>query len=464
MEARLGELSELLRANGLRVGPGEIADAARALVLVGLEERGNVRCALRACLVKRSADSAVFDRVFDLYFSGAAALLEAVEGSLLKALEDSGALDPEELARVLAVLTNIAASPLSKALVTGDRVALARLLRGAALSLDLSALGSAHQQGFFFRRILAGAGSESARADFERVAHELEALGLEADGLELVKRRMADALRSFEEAAHRMVERELAVRSRATSGALADRPFLRLSQDELERTAVAVRRLAERLKARLVRRERSRRRGTLAVRRTLRRNLTWGGVPARLVFRSRRRERPDLVVLCDVSDSVRNVSRMMLLFVHTMQSLFSRVRSFVFISDVGEVTEHFRGVDIRQAVDLAVAGQAINLWANSNYGRVFETFARDHLGLVSRRTTVLVIGDGRNNYNPSHLEALQEIKRKARRVIWICPEERSNWSVGDCEMGHYERACERVAVVRTLADLVEVADGLVPRR
>src|SRR5690606_12186573 len=134
--------------------------------------------------------------------------------------------------------------------------------------------------------------------------------------------------------------------------ALAERSFQELSREELERTNLAVRRLAEKLKARLVRRERDRRRGALHVRRTLRRNMGIGGVPARLVFRSRRPQRPDVVVLCDVSDSVRNVSRLMLLFVHTLQARFARVRSFAFVSDVGEITEHFKDVDAARAVDL----------------------------------------------------------------------------------------------------------------
>ena len=133
---------------------------------------------------------------------------------------------------------------------------------------------------------------------------------------------------------------------------------------------VAVRRLAERLRARLVRRERSRRRGALAVRRTLRRNLGLGGFPARLVFRQRRPERPEVVVLCDVSESVRHVTRLMLLFLYTLQSLFTRVRTFVFVSDLAEVTDPLRAEkDPARAAGLAVAARAVSLAANSNYGR-----------------------------------------------------------------------------------------------
>ncbi|HEY0840668.1 MAG TPA: VWA domain-containing protein, partial [Vulgatibacter sp.] len=189
--------------------------------------------------------------------------------------------------------------------------------------------------------------------------------------------------------------------------------------------------------------------------------MALGGIPAQLVFRRRKPQRPDVVVLCDVSDSVRDVSRMMLLFVHTLQSMFARVRTFAFVSDVGEITSHFKDVDASRAVDLAVAGQAINVYANSNYGRAFALFVGAHLGAVTRRTTVLVIGDGRNNYNPANVWALEELKRRARRVVWICSEDRSSWALGDSEMPLFEKAVDQVIVVRNMEDLEAVAREIV---
>lgn len=187
-----------------------------------------------------------------------------------------------------------------------------------------------------------------------------------------------------------------------------------------------------------------------------------GGIPARLVFRHKRPQRPDVVVLCDVSDSVRNVSRLMLLFVHTLQSRFTKVRSFAFVSDVGEITQHFKDVDASRAVDVAVAGQAINVYANSNYGRAFALFAKNHLGSITRRTTVLIIGDGRNNYNPPHVWALKELQKRAQRVVWISPEDRPAWGIGDSEMPLYEKAVDQVVVVQTLEELEAAAEKIVP--
>jgi len=466
MDARLREFAELLRQNGVRVGPGELADAMQAAVLVGLDERETLRAALRTCMVKRGADAATFDRVFGLYFSGAARMLEQIEGSLLAAIEGAGFLEGDELAMVVATLRRLVGemSPLARATVEGDRAALARLFREAALRIDFSGLTGPGELGFYTRRLAAWAGVDRARTELTEIERALAAAGVSPEGLEWTSQRRSAALRGGEDAARQMGQREAIQRTPKTrQGPSADRAFVDLSREELERTSVAVRRLAERLKTRLVRRQRVRRKGSLNVRRTLRRNLGWGGLPMRLAFRSRRPERPDLVVLCDVSASVRNVARVMLLFVHTLQALYGRVRTFVFVNDLGEVTASFRGVDPREALEHAVAGHAVSLAGNSNYGRVFDTFVKDHLGPVSRRTTVLVIGDGRGNYNPTGLPSLKDIKRRARRLLWICPEPRRLWGSGDSEMRLYETVCDRVAVVESLSDLSEVADALLPK-
>jgi uncharacterized protein with von Willebrand factor type A (vWA) domain len=154
----------------------------------------------------------------------------------------------------------------------------------------------------------------------------------------------------------------------------------------------------------------------------------------------------------------------MLLFLYTLQSLFTRVRSFVFVSDVGEVTQAFRDErEVARAADLATAGQVVSLAGNSNYGRALRLFHDRHRGAVTRRTTVLVIGDGRTNYHPPAGWVLDALRARARRVLWICPEERWAWGQGDSEMPLYARKVHRVAVVTDLRALEEVADELLPR-
>jgi uncharacterized protein len=467
MEARLVEFGRLLRQNGVRVSPAEVADAARAAALVGVGERDGFRAALRSTLVKRASDVPLFDALFAIYFSALGRAVDALDRGLLADLEAPGLLEGDDLRTAALALQELlgAMSPLARAALTGDRGAVARLFEGANAWVDFAALTITSQLGFYGRRILAGAGGAAAARDLAAVEEALRARGLSPRALDLVSARLRQVLDALEDAARRYAEIEQRTRAEARKRRLlAPQGFAALSRDDLARMELAVKRLAERLKARLAARERARRRGALDVRRTLRRNLDVGGIPARLSFRRRRRERPDVVVLCDVSDSVRHVSRLMLLFVHTLQGLFTRVRSFVFVSDVGEVTEAFREEqDVARAADLATAGRHVSLSGNSNYGRALRLFHERHRGAVTRRTTVLVIGDGRNNYNPPHAWVLDDLRRKARRVLWICPEERWAWGQGDSEMPLYAAHVDRVATVTSLAELEGVADALVPR-
>ncbi|HEY8207348.1 MAG TPA: VWA domain-containing protein [Myxococcaceae bacterium] len=464
MDARIVEFAEVLRQNGVRVSTSEVVDAAQATALVGMADRDQFRSVLRTTLVKRDLDLEAFNRAFEFFFSGAARTFEALDEALLKQLEEQGLLEGDELQMVVATVNRLfnQLSPLAQAALQNDRARLAQLFRAATLQLDLSRLETPMQAGFFSRRLMAGAGGDRARSDLAAMEQELQARGLSPDGLEIVSKQLAAALRKVEDAARREVDRQVHARLKRSSGGLTDRPFHALSRAEVERAEAAVRKLAERLKSRLVRKQRSTRRGTLHVRRTLRRNMPWGGVPMVPVFRSRRPERPEVVVLCDVSDSVRNASRMMLLFTYTLQSLFVRVRSFVFVSDVGEVTKHFKDADVDEAIDLATAGKAVSLHSNSNYGRALANFTRDELGSLGRRTTLMVIGDGRNNYNPSNVWALKDLKRKVKRLIWITPEDRRSWGFGDSEMHAYSKACHQTVVVQSLADLERLADQLVP--
>jgi uncharacterized protein len=209
-----------------------------------------------------------------------------------------------------------------------------------------------------------------------------------------------------------------------------------------------------------VRRKRAKK-GRFDIKRTLRQNLEYGGVPFKLRFEKRKKEKPQVVILCDVSDSVRNASRFMLQFVYSLQDLYSRVRSFIFVADIGEVTECFRNNDSKEALDVALKGDIINVYAHSNFGYAFRNFVSDHIGSVNKRTTVIVLGDARNNYNLPHDWCLREIRQRAKKVIWLNPESRNTWGFGDSEMDRYGPHCDLVEECRNLNQLYRVIDRLV---
>lgn len=464
LDARIVEFAELLRQNGVRVSPGEVEDASLALREIGLESRESVQAALASTLVKRSRDRLLFERVFDLYFSPWGSLGRALDESLARQIEEEGLLEGDDLEMLLYEIRTLTEgmSPFARALALGEGASLFALLRGASLGLDFSSIENSLQAGFLSRRLLAEAGAGGVQKEIAALEAELRSRGKAPPVVDLVSRALAAKLREAERAARDYVEAQSRMaRARKEPSSPLVKPFGELSAEELERVQVAVRRLAERLKSRLVKKERRRRKGILNVRKTLRRNMALDGAMAELVFRQRRKQRPEVVVLCDVSDSVRNVSRMMLLFVHTLQSQFAGVRSFAFVSDVGEITDAFREADANQALDIALAGKAINLYGNSNYGRMLTHFVGRYLPSISRRTTVLVIGDARNNYNDPAVWALREIARKARRVVWITPEAEEAWGVGDSEMLRYRDVVSQVVVVDGLADLEGVAEKII---
>jgi uncharacterized protein with von Willebrand factor type A (vWA) domain len=457
VDDRIVELAGLLRANGVRISPAEVADAVRAAAAVGVEDRAALRGALRATLAKRARDAAVLDACFDVWAGAPGRAVAGAERGLLAWLEAAG-LAGADLDAVAAALVPLLGglSPAGRAALVGDAGLLARLLAGAAAEVGPAA--SPAGAAFAARRLAAATGIAAAEEDAARVAAALRTRGLAPAALALVHEGLRVAVRRIEDAARRLAQAHAG--AGGSPGALAT-----TTPEERARAEVAVRRLAERLRARLGRRERPGRRGPLAVRRTLRRSLATGAVPVRMVLRARRPARPEVMVLCDVSDSVRHVTRLMLLFLFTLQARFARVRSFVFVADLAEVTAALAAQrDPARAADLAVAARAVPLSANSDYGRALRTFHRRFLPAVTRRTTVLVVGDGRTNLRPPEAWVLDDVRRRARRLLWICPEPRSAWGAGDSEMPAYAARCHRVATAATLEELEGIAEALVPRR
>jgi uncharacterized protein with von Willebrand factor type A (vWA) domain len=243
---------------------------------------------------------------------------------------------------------------------------------------------------------------------------------------------------------------------------LLEKSFYHLTEEEIRRMREVVERLAQRIKNILSIRKRRQRRGKLDLHQTLRRNMSHGGIPFELVFRQRKKDRPKLVILCDVSSSVANVSRFMLQFVYQLQEAFTKIRSFVFVAELGEVTQLFQDLDVNEAIEEALeGGGAINVYTRSNFGYAFHEFWRDHLSAVDKKTTVLLLGDARNNYNDARAWCLREIHTKAKNVVWLNPESPSAWGFGDSVMDKYLPYCDVAEECRNLRQLTAMVDRLV---
>ena len=466
MDERLVEFSALLRQNGVRVSVAESMDAFRALAVTGLLERSEVRAALRTTMVKRSVDVPVFEELFDLFFSGLGQTITTITKGTAEALEMSEAeLQKflEELERRLKE-AGIELSPLAQALLRADGGTLERLLREAAERAGLSEIEHGFQEGRFTHGVATALGVGALGDELARAQAALGE-GKPGAGQQLeayVNRRLqdlAEMIRSLVRGALKGKDVDRVDQQRLQS--LSEKSFYYLTEDEIRRMQEAVTKLARRLKNVVSIRRRRARRGRFDPSATLRKNLQYGGVPFRVVFDRRRKEKPQVMVLCDVSDSVRNVSRFMLQFVYSLQDLYSKVRSFVFVADVGEITKLFEEREINEAIEAALRGDVINVYAHSDFGRAFKSFHRDHLSAVNKRTTVIVLGDGRNNYNLPHDWVLKDIQERAKQVIWLNPENRMTWGFGDSEMDRYAPYCTLVQECRNLKQLYDVIDRLV---
>jgi uncharacterized protein with von Willebrand factor type A (vWA) domain len=240
--------------------------------------------------------------------------------------------------------------------------------------------------------------------------------------------------------------------------------FPTLSDDEIAEVTRAVRRFVERLRGGERVRRRRATRGRIDPHRTLRAAMRTGGVPFAPARRARRRDKPQLLLLCDVSDSVRAASRFMLEFVHAAQELFDKTRSFVFVSELGETTELFDREGPSAALGHAYGGSIVSVHSNSNYGRVFRELEARHLGEIDRRTTVAILGDGRTNFHDDAAEVLDRVRARAGALLWFCPESRSQWASGDSAMMRYAPRCTAVLEVRSARELEEAARTLLLHR
>ncbi len=294
--------------------------------------------------------------------------------------------------------------------------------------------------------------------------------GMEVDEalIEQIEARSENVLRGLPELIKQMQEREKKLKKSAKDDSEIRRrsltkmlDFSAIEQREME---TAIRRVARRIYGAKTRRLRQDRIGRISVPHILRHNICYYGILFDPVLRKRREGRPRVALLGHVSLSTRNLARFWLRLIYQMQSLFSKVRAFVYVAEMAEVTQLFEEQPMRRAVDEIFSGRVLDADVNSDFGKAAEQFRNEHLSTINYRTTVIVLGDGRNNGKNPNPQALAEIAQHAKQTIWITPEPRWGWRLGSCDMPLYEQIFDRVEVVRTVEQLASVAENLVKVR
>jgi len=468
VEEKLIEFSNLLRQNGVRVSVAEGLDSFAAVRVLGLRDRTALKNALRATMVKRSVDVPVFDELFDLYFSG---LQELLKAATERARAATG-LDPAEFQKLLEELEKLLKeqgkdlSDLAKEWLRNDNARVEQKVREALEQTNAGDIERPYQEGQFTHGMANAIGLGDLLRQIEQLRDRIGAMGLDPETAEKLEKYLESRLRDLAQLMKQVVRQEIdkkdvGRRESQRMASLGEKSFFYLTEDEIRRMKEAVAKLAQRLKNVIAIKRKRAKHGKFDVKDTFRKNLQYGGVPFRIQFDDKKKDKPQVVVLCDVSDSVRNVSRFMLQFVYSLQDLYSRVRSFIFVADTGEITRLFEENDINEAIELALRGNIINVFAHSDFGRAFKLFHRDYLTAVNKRTTVIVLGDARNNYNLPNEWALRDIRARAKQVIWLNPESKMTWGFGDSEMERYRPFCDVVEECRNLNQLYHVIDRLV---
>ncbi len=463
MEERIVEFANVLRRNGIRVSLSENMDVFRALERLGVEDPRLFRDALRATLVKRAGDIQPFEELFDLFFFGLGQAMDALDRRMMAELGLSPEQYQEMLDRIQQLLRQMEGdlSDVTKALLSANRSELERLFREAARQ----ELEAGDLDGFRFTphmRLGARLELDRVQNDIERFKGFLQMLGDDNGDLQNISRYLDERLRDLNRLLREIIQQEQRKQGHEPRGSLADKSFAFYTEEDIRRMNDAVTRLAQRLKNRLSVRRKKSARGRFDVKETLRKNLQYGGVPFEITLDRRKKTKPQVMVLCDISDSVLNASRFMLQFVYSIQDLYAKVRSFVFVSDIGEVTKLFEDNKINHAVEAALKGDVIDVFSHSNFGRAFESFHKNYFSAVDSKTTVMIIGDGRNNYNRPSDWVLREIQRKAKQLIWLNPESRMTWGVGDSEMPRYAPHCDVAEECRSISQLYKIVDLIAP--
>ena len=452
MAPRLLEFADELRREGMAVGTSELLDAFAALREVGWTDREDFREALAATLAKSQEDRRVLELVFERFFFRAAER-EAVERARRERGVNADRGDEREPAEL-------------------DIDALRERIRGALQGQG----GSDGQLRDLARLAIAafgrqGEGSGVIGVDVQRVRRTLglrgQAPGHELPDPESVPR---ERLREFERHVRRELERALIERTQALPPSKPLRELDRALPTGAAQDLASVHRVVAQLRRRLAtqgREHRGRSRSSVVdVRATMRTALQTGGVPLELRYRPRRPRRPELYVLCDVSTSVTSASVFFLSVLHALHDSFRRLRSFVFVERISEVTEVFERERSFEAVSRAISGDAgvADVSGYTDYGRVWIEFLEGVVDDLDPRSSVIVLGDARTNGRDAHAHVFGHIAARAGRMFWMNPEPRLYWNYGDSVMAAYEPHCDGVFECWTTQQLEGFVDAIADLR
>ena len=445
---------QVARGAGLRVSAAEGIDAARAVDIVGYSDRSVLKDTLALILAKTPDEKVIYDQTFDLYFQRDEFVERPPPSATSRPAPNTPpGSSPEQTTE------NDAGPSLSDLLMSQDGAALAAAMEMAANDSGIERIRYFTQKNRYVRQILERMGLKEVEREITLLrAREAPEAQERAQAMDEAMERLWDAVRDF-------VERSLLLYARGETEQMRERLLKQarlenIDRRDLERMRVLVRRIAKRLATRYSRKRRRKQRGQLDIRRTLRRNMAWGGIPFVTTWKYKQIDKPRVMVLCDVSGSVAWIAEFLLMLIYALNEVLADVRAFAYSSNLSEVSDILEKHTIDDAISRIMT--SIGFGA-SNYGTSLEDFENGWMPDVTNKTTVIILGDARGNGTDPRTEILASIANRAKRVIWLNPEYRSSWGTGDSDMYRYAPYCNLVSVCASLNDLERVVTDLLEK-
>ena len=455
MEERIVRFIAALRAGGVRVSLAESADALNAVDLLGIQEREAFRLSLRATLVKEANGLPVFEELFPLFFGS------GETPPMSDAMEDMSPEEAEMMAQAMRMFNEQLRQMMEK-LLRGEQLSQQELEQLGQLT-GLNRIDDLRYRDWMTQRMMRALRFKEVQDALKEMMQMMQQMGMSKERLDQLRQLIRMNQQAIQNQVSDYAGQQIAENMSEQPpdrgvDELLDRPFNALSDRDMDKLRKEVHRLANRLRSRIALRQKRAKTGQLDAKGTIRANLKNGGVPMEIKHRDHRLK-PKLVVICDISTSMRPCSELMLSLVHALQGVITKTHAFAFIDHLEYISPDFVGRQANEAIHEVLIRMPPGHYS-TDLGYSLTNFVQDYMDTVDSRTTVIMVGDGRNNYNNPHLEVFKTIARRSRRTIWINTEPPMLWGSGDSDMMKYAPLCDNVVVAATLGELTSAVDQL----
>ena len=456
MDKRMVDFIRALRAAGVRISLAESQDAMYGVELLGISNRNQFASVLKTTLVKEARDQGTFDYFFPLFFASGQPPMENIPSNL----------SPEDQNKLREALQSLmgnmdALKDLLRQMIQGQHFSQEQLEQMGQMS-GLPQGSDMYQRQWFERRMKQQAGMRQLQELIEQLMQELEAMGMSGEARQQVREMLQQNAQGLAEQISQYVGANLAEQMANEDPRpkpdLMDVPFEHMGYEEADAIRDEIRRLAARLRSRASLRQKRAKLGDPDPRKTMRANMRYGGVPLEIRYKTRHKK-PALVLICDLSTSMRYCAEFLLTLVYELQDQVARTNSFIFIDDLVDISMEFAEEQPRDAVQNVLNNNPPGHY-NTDLGNSLDTLCHTHMSCIDHRTTVILLGDGRNNFNDPRLDLADQIQRRARRTIWFNPESRSQWGSGDSDMHLYVNHADNVFRVTNLRELTDAVDQI----